>query len=161
MDRYDEIVEQLNSARQKGTRTVQDRLEGILGSLESANAAIRDAMALGAEDLFPLDEIPAAIGEMKEAALEAAKVPPPVVSLDLLRELAGAGNQSDLLHALLESLTAHAARAVVLVFRSNADRWEGIADTNEPTMARHYLTIFDEVWAHSQPASEFRQLQVS
>ena len=48
-----------------------------------------------------------------------------------------------------------------VVFRSNADRWEGIADTNEPTMARHYLTIFDEIWAHSQPASEFRQLHVS
>lgn len=48
-----------------------------------------------------------------------------------------------------------------VVFRSDADRWEGIADTDEPTMARHYLAMFDEIWAHSKPASEFRQLSIS
>jgi len=48
-----------------------------------------------------------------------------------------------------------------LVFRADADRWDGIADTNEPGVARRYLNLFDEIWAHSIPAHEFRQLHVS
>ncbi len=48
-----------------------------------------------------------------------------------------------------------------LVFRADADRWEGIADTSEPTIARRYLNTFDEIWAHSNPAHEFRQLHIS
>ncbi len=48
-----------------------------------------------------------------------------------------------------------------VVFRSDADRWEGIADTNEPGVARRYLNTFDEIWAHSIPANEFRQLNIS
>ncbi len=48
-----------------------------------------------------------------------------------------------------------------LVFRADADRWEGISDTSEPTIARRYLNTFDEIWAHSKPAHEFRQLHIS
>jgi hypothetical protein len=48
-----------------------------------------------------------------------------------------------------------------LVFRADADRWEGIADANEPTIARRYLNVFDEIWAASIPAHEFRQLHIS
>lgn len=48
-----------------------------------------------------------------------------------------------------------------LVFRADADRWEGIADTHEPTIARRYLNVFDEIWAASIPAHEFRQLHIS
>jgi hypothetical protein len=45
-----------------------------------------------------------------------------------------------------------------LVFRSDPDRWDGIADTNEPRIARRYLELFDEIWASSESAQEFRQL---
>ena len=48
-----------------------------------------------------------------------------------------------------------------LVFRADADRWEGISDTNEPSVAKRYLNTFDEIWAHSIPAHEFRQLHIS
>jgi len=48
-----------------------------------------------------------------------------------------------------------------LVFRADVDRWEGISDTSEPTIARRYLSLFDEIWAHSTPANEFRQLHIS
>ncbi len=48
-----------------------------------------------------------------------------------------------------------------LVVRADADRWEGIADTNEPSVAKRYLNTFDEIWAHSIPAHEFRQLHIS
>jgi len=47
-----------------------------------------------------------------------------------------------------------------IVFRSEADRWDGIADTHEPTMARHYLNIFDEIWAISPSSHEFRHLRL-
>ncbi len=131
MDPYDEILEQLKHAREKGLQTVKDRFEGILGSLEEANAAVRDAMSLEAEDVAPLGQIPAAIEDMRQAAVEAAReaasVPPPIVTLDLLRELDGSASQSDLLHGLLSALTGHAARAVVLVFRPDAiGAWSAI-----------------------------------
>jgi hypothetical protein len=47
-----------------------------------------------------------------------------------------------------------------LVFRSDPDRWDGIADTNEPRIARRYLELFDEIWASSESAQEFRQLSL-
>ena len=46
------------------------------------------------------------------------------------------------------------------VFRTDADRWEGIADTAEPVIARRYLAVFDEIWAASDQATEFRQLRL-
>ncbi len=47
-----------------------------------------------------------------------------------------------------------------LVFRADADRWEGIADTDAPRIAKRYLEVFDEMWAASESAQEFRQLHV-
>jgi len=47
-----------------------------------------------------------------------------------------------------------------IVFRADADRWEGIADTAEPAIAKRYLNLFDEIWAVSKQATEFRQLRV-
>jgi hypothetical protein len=127
MDPYDEILEQLRSAREQGLRTVMDRLDGILGSLEAATGSVRDAMALDVEDLAPLGGIPEAVDELKQAAAEAAEVPPPVVSIELLRNLDAANTQSELLHGLLSALTAHTARAVVLVFRKDAiGAWSAI-----------------------------------
>lgn len=127
MDPYDEIVEQLRNARDKGLQSVKDRLDGVLVSLDAASGAVRDALALETDDLVPLGQAETAIEELKEAAIEAAAVPPPVVTIDLLRELDGAGSQSDLLHGLLSALTGRAARAVVLVFRPEAiGAWSAI-----------------------------------
>jgi len=47
-----------------------------------------------------------------------------------------------------------------IVFRSDSDRWDGIADTHEPIMSRHYLNIFDEIWAASPSSHEFRHLRL-
>ena len=33
-----------------------------------------------------------------------------------------------------------------LVYRIDSSRWEGMADTNEPAVARKYLEEFDELW---------------
>lgn len=43
-----------------------------------------------------------------------------------------------------------------VVFRMRADAWEGIADLNNPAVAKLYLTEFDAVWTASAPARELR-----
>jgi len=45
-----------------------------------------------------------------------------------------------------------------LVFRLQADRWDGISDMNDPANARRYLNFFDEVWQTSMQESQMRQM---
>jgi hypothetical protein len=47
-----------------------------------------------------------------------------------------------------------------LVYRLEASRWEGIADTYEPPVAKLYSKMFDEIWSASEVELEFRQLGV-
>jgi hypothetical protein len=46
-----------------------------------------------------------------------------------------------------------------IVYRVHADRWDGIADLNNPPVARPYLDEFDEVWHASSPEDFARQAQ--
>lgn len=64
-----------------------------------------------------------------------------------------------------EDLRTHAeafciADQTALVYRLQASRWEGIADTHEPAVAKLYSTMFDEIWLASEAATEFRQIGV-
>ena len=45
-----------------------------------------------------------------------------------------------------------------LVYRLQADGWDGIADMNDPAVVRRYLTFFDEVWNMSMQESQMRQM---
>lgn len=45
-----------------------------------------------------------------------------------------------------------------LVYRLQADRWDGIFDMNDPPNARRYLNFFDEVWQTSMQESQMRQM---
>ncbi len=47
-----------------------------------------------------------------------------------------------------------------LVYRLQADRWEGIADTFEPAVSKVYGKTFDEIWQASEVELEFRQLGI-
>jgi hypothetical protein len=47
-----------------------------------------------------------------------------------------------------------------LVYRLQADRWEGIVDTFEPAVARLYGKMFDEIWLASEVETEFRQIGI-
>lgn len=38
-----------------------------------------------------------------------------------------------------------------IVYRVHADRWDGVADLNNPPVARQYLDEFDEIWHASSP----------
>jgi len=64
-----------------------------------------------------------------------------------------------------EDLRTHAeafciADETALVYRLQANRWEGIADTHEPAVAKLYSKMFDEIWLASEVATEFRQLGI-
>ena len=64
-----------------------------------------------------------------------------------------------------EDLRTHAesfciADETALVYRLQARRWEGIADTYEPAVAKLYGKMFDEIWSASEVELEFRQLGV-
>ena len=64
-----------------------------------------------------------------------------------------------------EDLRTHAesfciADETALVYRLQASRWEGIADTHEPAVARLYAKMFDEIWLASEVEMEFRQLGI-
>lgn len=49
---------------------------------------------------------------------------------------------------------------IALLYRVDHARWEGIADTYEPVVARRYLGLFEEIWNASETARELRQLRV-
>lgn len=64
-----------------------------------------------------------------------------------------------------EDLRTHAeafciADETALVYRLQAARWEGIADTHEPSVAKLYGKMFDEIWLASEVEMEFRQLGI-
>jgi hypothetical protein len=47
-----------------------------------------------------------------------------------------------------------------ILYRLQATRWDGIADMNDPAVARRYLDHFNEVWIASEPARETRELRL-
>ena len=52
------------------------------------------------------------------------------------------------------------ADETALMYRLQATRWDGIADTYEPAVAKLYGSMFDEIWLASEVATEFRQLGI-
>jgi len=44
-----------------------------------------------------------------------------------------------------------------IVYRVHSDRWDGVADLNNPPIARQYLDEFDEIWHASSPDELARQ----
>jgi len=47
-----------------------------------------------------------------------------------------------------------------LVYRLQHEKWEGIADTYEPSVAKVYGQMFDEIWQASEVELEYRQLGI-
>ena len=46
-----------------------------------------------------------------------------------------------------------------IVYRVHPDRWDGVADLNNPPVVRQYLDEFDEIWQASSPDEVARQSQ--
>jgi predicted GNAT family N-acyltransferase len=47
-----------------------------------------------------------------------------------------------------------------LVYRARAERWQGIADTCEPRMARRYLGEFEQMWQLGEETQQLRELKL-
>lgn len=47
-----------------------------------------------------------------------------------------------------------------VVYRLQSDRWDGMADTFEPPVARLYLGTFDQIWHDSENAAELRRMSL-
>lgn len=47
-----------------------------------------------------------------------------------------------------------------LVYRLQASRWDGIAEMDDPLVARRYLNFFDEIWVASAPDAETRAMHL-
>jgi len=52
------------------------------------------------------------------------------------------------------------ADETALAYRLQHNRWEGIADTYEPSVGKMYGSMFDEIWLASEVEIEFRQLGI-
>jgi len=52
------------------------------------------------------------------------------------------------------------ADETALLYRLQAGRWEGIVDTHEPSVAKLYGRMFDQIWLDSEVEMEFRQLRI-
>lgn len=52
------------------------------------------------------------------------------------------------------------ADETAVLYRVDASRWEGIADTYEPAVAKRYLGLFHEIWNASVVEQELRELHV-
>lgn len=52
------------------------------------------------------------------------------------------------------------ADETAIVYRTDASRSEGIADTYAPAVCRQYGNLFDEIWTASEVETEFRQLGI-
>jgi hypothetical protein len=49
---------------------------------------------------------------------------------------------------------------IALLYRVEGRKWEGIADTYEPAVARRYLSLFEDIWNASEIEQELRELRV-
>jgi hypothetical protein len=47
-----------------------------------------------------------------------------------------------------------------LLYRVDSSRWQGIADTHEPAVARRCYALFEEIWNASVVEQELRELRV-
>ncbi len=148
MERYDTILEQLRKAQSRGIETITNRLDFVVQSLEElineAKSSVQGALPESADELFPVDEIEAALDSHRQQAeahklrcaeLEAkieglertAGSSHPGASIALMRALDEARSQSELLKELLPAISENAARAVVLVLREGrVSAWSGI-----------------------------------
>ena len=47
-----------------------------------------------------------------------------------------------------------------LLYRADAAKWDGIADTYAPAVAKRYLERFDQIWEASEVQAELRDLRL-
>ncbi len=165
----------MEEARQGGKRWVISTQEEMRqAAIEVANAAKRK-ISIFTQDLEPgIYDDPDFLEIVKRLVLSQTYARIRVLIADPLRAVKNGNNFVHLGRRLntyiefrhvREDLRTHAeafciADETALVYRLQASRWEGIADTHEPAVAHLYGTVFDEIWLASEVVTEFRQLGI-
>jgi len=165
----------MEQAREKGKRwVISTRYEMRPAVLEVARAATRK-VSIFSHDLEPgIYDNPDFLEVIKRLVLSQSYSRIRVLIADPSRAIK---NGNDFVHLgrrlntyiefrhVREDLRTHAesfciADETALVYRLQASRWEGIADTYEPAVAHLYGKMFDEIWLASAVETEFRQLGI-
>lgn len=161
--------------RTQGRRWVLANLEDTLAAAVEIAAVARRGLAILTPDLEPgvydheqFLEIVKRLVLAKRFARVRVLISDPQRTIRTGNRLVGLGRR---LNTYVEFRNVHEdyrdhreafllADDTALLYRINHARWEGIADTYEPAVARRYLALFDEIWAASETARELRQLRV-
>ena len=165
----------MEAAREKGRRWVISTQEEMrLAAIDVASQATR-RLSIFTHDLDPgIYDDPDFLEVVKHMVLSQRYARVRVLIADPTRAIKN-GNQFVYLGRRLntyiefrnvrEDLRTHPesyciADDTALVYRLDASRWEGIADTYEPSIARMYGSTFDEIWQASEVEIEFRQMGI-
>ena len=166
---------EMQSERTQGRRWVLATMEDTLAAAIEIAGVARRGLAILTPDLEPgvydheqFLEIVKRLVLAKRFARVRVLISDPQRTIRLGNRLVGLGRR---LNTYVEFRNVHEdyrehreafllADDVALLYRINHARWEGIADTYEPAVARRYLSLFDEIWAASETSRELRQLRV-
>ena len=170
-----EQPQRMEQSREKGTRwVISTREEMREAAIDVAREATRK-VSIFTHDLEPgIYDDPEFLEVIKRLVLSQTYARIRVLIADPTRAIKNGNNFVHLGRRLntyiefrhvREDLRTHAesfciADETALVYRLQAARWEGIADTYEPAVAKLYGKMFDEIWLASEVEMEFRQLGV-
>jgi hypothetical protein len=162
-----------NTASGSGTRTIVTTMPEVReASLKVAKSAQR-LLSIFTQDLEPLiygeepflEAIKRLVLARSYAKVRVLLADPSRAMVDNNRFLALARRLTSCidLRAMSPEYPASAGAFIIaddraLVYRLQADRWDGISDMNDPAVVRRYLNFFDEVWQTSMQESQMRQM---
>jgi hypothetical protein len=162
-----------DSTSTSGTRTILTTMPEVrMASLKVAKSAQR-LLSIFTHDLEPLiygeeaflDAIKRLVLARSYAKVRVLLAEPTRAMVDNNRFLGLARRLTSCidLRAMSSECAASAGAFIIaddraLVYRLQADRWDGISDMNDPAVARRYLNFFDEVWQTSMQESQMRQM---
>ena len=171
----EQVRENVEQAREKGRRWVISTKEEMRQAVIDVTGEATRKVSIFTHDLDPgIYDDPDFLELVKHLVLSQTYARIRVLIADPSRAIKNGNNFVHLGRRLntyiefrhvREDLRTHAeafciADETALVYRLQANRWEGIVDTHEPAVARLYGKMFDEIWLASEVEMEFRQLGI-
>ena len=165
----------MNEAREKGRRWVISTKDEMRNAVNDVTKEASRKLSIFTHDLDPgIYDDPDFLEIVKHMVLSQAYARIRVLIADPARAIKNGNSFVQLERGLntyiefrhvREDFRTHAesfciADETALVYRLQHQRWEGIADTYEPAIAKLYGTMFNEIWLASEVEIEFRQLDI-
>jgi hypothetical protein len=165
----------MNEAREKGRRWVISTKDEMRNAVNDVTKEASRKLSIFTHDLDPgIYDDPDFLEIVKHMVLSQAYARIRVLIADPARAIKNGNSFLQLGRRLntyiefrhvREDFRTHAesfciADETALVYRLQHQRWEGIADTYEPAIAKLYGTMFNEIWLASEVEIEFRQLDI-